>query len=685
MASQRTESALSKKATKTEKPEETSNNNIEAVEDETAAEASEDAVSEEPRSGSLSSLLRRLEDDGDVPVDGVIEPASEESETKTVADQLSEMNDLLLQSETGDDGDTEEDVPEPLAAASDEGHSRWESASNVDDYWGPDGFEKVDEAEVRPDNELMSLINELNGKLDRAHDVIARSLPLTETVPETPAFTPPEVPSAPSVFERKFLPNTDRIREVMMFTGMWGALLAAVIAVVYSQSWWLTESPVERDQASAVEIDRAPARTQSLNRLGALGGTALSMPEAPNLSPSGSEKPAEQDAANEPRRPPRPATPDGPATSGDSATDVISKALAAGDFESPSGEAEQEEMPTLDDVAPVPVEKAPEAKTTTTVVVEDVVVETKPKVVKVTAPTPETRRVARLSNRNGPKPALLAPIEEPDVANSVTAVSEWRRVARATLGTELIREAEKADDDITAFSVGVVRGKAGQAISVPIRLPSVAKDTEASIMIRGLPVGSQLSKGEQAGQSTWILAASDVDGLMLLTPKDLGETQLALEVTLVTSDGAVPNTKLLTIELAAADPAPKVETVVVRTSVPDAPITIPLAGPTPQRKAEPANPQEAEAAELLGRGQELMQIGDIAGARLVLGLAAELESVDAMVTLAMTYDPVHLTKLRVRGIRPDISKAIAWYRRASEQGDNESGERAEALVASLRQ
>jgi len=204
-------------------------------------------------------------------------------------------------------------------------------------------------------------------------------------------------------------------------------------------------------------------------------------------------------------------------------------------------------------------------------------------------------------------------------------------------------------------------------------------------MIRGLPIGSQLSKGEQAGQSTWILAASDVDGLMLLTPKDLGETQLALEVTLVTSDGAVPNTKLLTIELAAADPAPKVETIVVRTPAPEAPIAAPLAGPTPQRKAEPANPKEAEAAELLGRGQELMRIGDIAGARLVLGLAAELESVDAMVTLAMTYDPVHLTKLRVRGIRPDISKAIAWYRRASEQGDNESGERAEALVASLRQ
>ena len=56
-----------------------------------------------------------------------------------------------------------------------------------------------------------------------------------------------------------------------------------------------------------------------------------------------------------------------------------------------------------------------------------------------------------------------------------------------------------------------------------------------------------------------------------------------------------------------------------------------------------------------------------------------------MVALAMTYDPVHLSKLRVRGIRPDITKAIAWYRRASEQGDNESGERAEALVASLRQ
>lgn len=610
---------------------------------------------EEPRSASLSSLLRRLEDSDDPAAGKQRQPQAEGSQDEAVSpelsakvsSQLSEMNDLLLRSETGDD---------PIVDEEERERSRRETApaaeqkkkSPLDEYWGADGFERDDDSEIRADSELMSLINELNGKLDRAHDAIARSLPPEKTEPAR--FEPP-----PEVLERKLLPQPGRIREALMFTGMWGALLAAVIAVVYSNSSWFSESTTGPELVSANNAELASSDPQSRNRLGALGGAALSERDAPKTSPSGSLELAGTDAANEPRRPPRPATPDVPATSGDSATDVISRALTAPDIDPPEDETEGEAVAAESDAAPAGEENSPV-------------------VVRVTAPTPDAGRQADAATSQ--KEPQLTLQQEAERARTLSVVSEWQRVARATLGADLIRQAQNLDKADSDFSVGVVSGKAGQAVSLPISLPRVATNTEASIMISGLPEGSHLSAGEQAGLSTWILSASDTKDLMLLTPEDIGPTDLALEVTLVTSDGAVPNTKLVTVELAAADPKPKTETASVR------PQTI---EPSQSRAVAPTNPKQAEAAELLQRGRDLMQIGDIAGARLVLTLAAELESVDAMVTLAMTYDPVHLNKLRVRGIQPDIAKAIAWYRRASAQGDNESGERAEALVASLRQ
>ena len=611
MASQKTESASQKQAKKSQEPEKTEDKETSKIDDPETDQDVETAAGTtdgdgEPRSGSLSSLLKRIEDSD------AAEEKGDDEEAAKISDELAEMNELLLQSETGDDIDDDVDT------VTEDGREVGEPDAHVpteiaDDYWGPDGFEKDDDEEVRPDNELMSLINELNGKLDRAHDVIARSLPNSETPPQSE--TAPEVqefdPPPPSVFERKLFPNSGRIREAIMFTGMWGALLAAIIAVVYSNSWWLSEPPAKRDQVTARDAERAPKRTQSLNRLGALGGTALSQPEVPFLSPSGNPSSAEQDAENEPRRPPRPATPDAPAASGDSVTEAISRALTSPETDALANDIEADEMPVLEEQPAAPVEEKPEvvkepkaAKKQTTVVEtrpEPVKAKPKPKVVRVTAPLPEQRRVARAPNRPYRQPAMLAPIQEPDTSSAVTAVSEWRRVARATLGSDLIREAEKSDDEGAAFSVGVVRGRAGEAISMPIRLPRIAKDTEASIMIKGMPDGSQLSAGEQAGQSTWILTASDVDGLKLITPRELGAVQLALEVTLVTSDGSVPNTKLLSLELAAAEPKVRVETVVAKTPPPP---LAPISRPLPARPAEPSNPKEAEAAALLERGQK---------------------------------------------------------------------------------
>jgi len=76
-----------------------------------------------------------------------------------------------------------------------------------------------------------------------------------------------------------------------------------------------------------------------------------------------------------------------------------------------------------------------------------------------------------------------------------------------------------------------------------------------------------------------------------------------------------------------------------------------------------------EEARYLKRGDELLKLGDVASARLILEHAARRESTRAMTALAKTYDPDYLAKLGVRGVKPDIDQAIVWYERASRKAD----------------
>jgi TPR repeat protein len=76
-----------------------------------------------------------------------------------------------------------------------------------------------------------------------------------------------------------------------------------------------------------------------------------------------------------------------------------------------------------------------------------------------------------------------------------------------------------------------------------------------------------------------------------------------------------------------------------------------------------------DLAALLKRGDELMASGDLAAARLVLQRAADAGDARAAWTLAGTYDPVVLEKLRVHGLAPNVAKARSWYERAKQLGE----------------
>jgi hypothetical protein len=88
---------------------------------------------------------------------------------------------------------------------------------------------------------------------------------------------------------------------------------------------------------------------------------------------------------------------------------------------------------------------------------------------------------------------------------------------------------------------------------------------------------------------------------------------------------------------------------------------------------------KAELANLLTRGNELIAVGDIAAARLLLQRAADAREPRAALALAGTYDPAVLRNLKVLGINPDLVTARAWYEKAREYGSLDAQARLDRL------
>ena len=75
-----------------------------------------------------------------------------------------------------------------------------------------------------------------------------------------------------------------------------------------------------------------------------------------------------------------------------------------------------------------------------------------------------------------------------------------------------------------------------------------------------------------------------------------------------------------------------------------------------------------EIANLVTLGRELIAVGKIRDARLVLKRAAEAGDATAAFALATTYDPIELQKLKARDGDSDIAMARAWYQKAKDLG-----------------
>jgi TPR repeat protein len=82
---------------------------------------------------------------------------------------------------------------------------------------------------------------------------------------------------------------------------------------------------------------------------------------------------------------------------------------------------------------------------------------------------------------------------------------------------------------------------------------------------------------------------------------------------------------------------------------------------------------DTEIAALIAQGDRLLNIGDVASARLFYERAADAANGKAALKLAITFDPAFLRfSARLSTVRGDSITAAAWYRRARDLGEVEA-------------
>lgn len=219
----------------------------------------------------------------------------------------------------------------------------------------------------------------------------------------------------------------------------------------------------------------------------------------------------------------------------------------------------------------------------------------------------------------------------------------------------------------------------------------------ASVVIVGLPGGSQITAGQPSGTLGWRLSAQDLASVRIIPPRDFAGV-VDLMVDLRKADDAVIDRRGVQLEWRAAPAAPPPAPIAAVTpaapppekvAAPPPPAPQPMSASSAPRDSNAAIPpadkaSDGEAESLIKRGEELAQQGDFASARLLLQRAAEMRHAGAALALGATYDPVVLRRLGVVGTVADPARARQWYARAQEYGSAEATQRLDALARESR-
>jgi len=106
-----------------------------------------------------------------------------------------------------------------------------------------------------------------------------------------------------------------------------------------------------------------------------------------------------------------------------------------------------------------------------------------------------------------------------------------------------------------------------------------------------------------------------------------------------------------------------------------------IAAAASRSQSHPLPLDSEEVAALIKRGEDFLNDGDLASARLLLRRAAEAASADAALALGATFDPLVIKQIGAIGAEPDPVQAREWYQKAAALGSAEAPQRLEQLAS----
>lgn len=214
-----------------------------------------------------------------------------------------------------------------------------------------------------------------------------------------------------------------------------------------------------------------------------------------------------------------------------------------------------------------------------------------------------------------------------------------------------------------------------------IKVSRHASNAQAILMIRGLPPRVSLSEGRSFSPGVWAVPLSGLSKLEM-APAHGTSGRSDLKIELVALDGNVLAEKVATLYILPAGVAGDTSTNDKRKAESLA-LTV---GPIPARpnpaagstqtpaSLGPSMARELENARtMMRKGDENMESGKIAAARLFYKSAADSGYAPAALALGATYDSRQLAHWKVvGGQQADAAQARKWYEKARDLGAPEA-------------
>jgi type II secretory pathway predicted ATPase ExeA len=272
-----------------------------------------------------------------------------------------------------------------------------------------------------------------------------------------------------------------------------------------------------------------------------------------------------------------------------------------------------------------------------------------------------------------PEPVELSTTPEPPPQPAARPVEEPASVRADTTQVPPAMVAEPTPPAPSADEIGATPGPA----SAPAISPSPDKQ-QATAATDGLqpapPADVQAATAEQnlsppaAAAQPGVVAGQGADRLEQRVGQAAPNPSFSSQAVISAPPPANPGPEPAGITSTMANPT---TTTAVNPAATAQPTKL---APPPRRSLSPEM-----LADLLKRGDAMLAIGDISGARLYYMRAAEAGSPRAATQAGKTYDPMFLAHIGIAGMTTDTSAAAAWYRKAVALGDSEAADRLKQL------